>query len=171
MSHDAIGTERRSSPRFACAGDAEIVLPGGGLRFGGKIKDLSIGGCFLETNCRLERGTGVEIWMCAKGIPLRMAANLVVKRETGVGFRFYGVTARKMDMIRSLMAELAEEIAEHEQEPRAEAGVNGGPAETQMPACGCGAAAASGRRGWLRHVLDWMANRLRGAIGRSWTAG
>ncbi|HEY6446506.1 MAG TPA: PilZ domain-containing protein [Acidobacteriaceae bacterium] len=167
MSNQAIDAERRSSPRFACAGEAEIVLPGGGLRFTGTIRDLSIGGCFLETQCRLERGTSVEIWMCAQGMPLRMAANLVVKRETGVGFRFYGVTGRKMDMIRGLMAELAEERAERENGPRDEAGGDAHPAETKTTPCGCRAVAVSGRRRGWRHLLNCMANRLRGAIARS----
>jgi hypothetical protein len=170
MSNEASGAERRATPRFTCAGEAEIVLPGGGLRFTGKIRDLSIGGCFLETRCQLERGTSVEIWMCAQGMPLRMAANLVVKRQTGVGFHFYGVTGRKMDMIRGLMEELAEERAEHENGPRAEAGGGAGPAETKTPPCACEASAASGRRGW-GHLVNCMANRLRGAIARSWTAG
>lgn len=163
MSHEAIDAERRSSPRFACAGEAEIVLPGGGLRFTGKIRDLSIGGCFLETKCRLERGTSVEIWMCAQGMPLRMAANLIVKRECGAGFRFYGVTGRKMDMIRSLMAELAEELAEHKNEPPGEGGDEAGPAETMPSPCGCGAAAGSKGRGWLRRLLGCMARRMRRA--------
>ena len=164
MSNEAIGAERRSSPRFACAGEAEIVLPGGGLRFTGKIRDLSIGGCFIETQCRLERGTSVEIWMCAQGMPLRMAANLIVKRASGVGFRFYGVTGRKMDMIRSLMEELAEQLAQNDNAPPLEDGDDADPAETKPSPCGCGAAAAGQRRGWLRRLLDCMARRMRGAI-------
>jgi hypothetical protein len=111
MSDETSEILRRAAPRYGCAGDAEIVLPGRGLRYPGRIGDLSIGGCSLETRCRLERGTAVEIWMNAQGQPLRVAANLMVQRENGAGFRFHSVTARKLLQIRSLIAELAEDEA------------------------------------------------------------
>ena len=111
MSDETSEILRRAAPRYGCVGDAEIVLPGRGLRYPGRIGDLSIGGCFLEARCRLERGTAVEIWMNAQGQPLRVAANLMVQRENGAGFRFHSVTARKLLQIRSLIAELAEDEA------------------------------------------------------------
>jgi hypothetical protein len=101
--------ERRIAQRYGCAGDAEIVLLGRGLRYAGKIGNLSVGGCFIEAHCSLERGTAVEVWMNAEGQPLRVAANLMVRRTTGVGLRFLGLTDRKTEQIRTLIAELAEE--------------------------------------------------------------
>ncbi|HTW47257.1 MAG TPA: PilZ domain-containing protein [Acidobacteriaceae bacterium] len=109
MSDAATKAERRTAQRYGCAGDAEIVLPGRGLRFAGKIGNLSAGGCFIEAHCVLERGTAVEVWMNADGQPLRVAANLMVRRSTGVGLRFLGLTERKTEQIRSLIAELAAE--------------------------------------------------------------
>jgi hypothetical protein len=99
----------RADPRYGCAGDAEIVVPGRGLRYAGKIGDLSLRGCFIEVGCRLERGTCVEVWMNARGQPLRVAANLMVQKNSGVGLKFLGVPARKEEQIKSLIAELAEE--------------------------------------------------------------
>ena len=112
------GNERRKLPRYGCAGEAEIVAPGCGLRFAAQIVNLSAGGCFLETTCRLERGTHVEIWMKAEGLPLRVAANLLGWRESGAAFRFHGVTARKLEQIGSLIAEL--EAEERTKKPAAE---------------------------------------------------
>lgn len=109
MSDAATGAERRGAQRYGCAGDAEIVVPGRGLRYAGKIGNLSLGGCFIETRCGLERGTAVEVWMNAQGQPLRVAANLVVRRTTGVGLRFLGMTDRKAQQVRALIAELADE--------------------------------------------------------------
>jgi hypothetical protein len=109
MSDAATAAERRTAQRYGCAGDAEIVLPGGGLRYAGKIGNLSVGGCFIEAHCDLERGTAVEVWMNAEGQPLRVAANLLVRRTSGVGLRFLGMTDRKTLLIRSLIAELARE--------------------------------------------------------------
>jgi hypothetical protein len=109
MSDAGTAAERRTAQRYGCAGNAEIVLPGRGLRYAGKIGNLSVGGCFIETHCGLERGTAVEVWMNADGQPLRVAANLMVRRTNGVGLRFLGMTERKAEQIRSLIAELAEE--------------------------------------------------------------
>jgi hypothetical protein len=109
MSDAATAAERRTAQRYGCAGNAEIVLPGRGLRYAGKIGNLSVGGCFIEAHCSLERGTAVEVWMNAEGQPLRVAANLMVRRTTGVGLRFLGMTERKAQQVRALIAELAEE--------------------------------------------------------------
>jgi hypothetical protein len=107
MSDGAYGPERRAVPRYGCAGDAEIVVPGRGLRYPGQIGNLSVDGCFLETECRLERGTSVEIWIITHGQPLRVAANLLLRRDGGVAFRFHGLTSRKLDQLAGLVAELA----------------------------------------------------------------
>jgi hypothetical protein len=109
MSDATRGSERRAAQRYECPGIAEIVLPGRGLHYAGKIGNLSVGGCFIEARCGLERGTAVEVWMNAEGQPLRVAANLMVRRTTGVGVRFLGLTERKAQQIRSLIAELAAE--------------------------------------------------------------
>lgn len=103
----------RGAPRYGCAGDAEIVLPGRGLRYAGRIGDLSLSGCFIEVGCRLERGTAVEVWMNARGQPLRVAANLMVQRNSGVGLKFVAMPQRKQEQIQLLIAELAEEEAAH----------------------------------------------------------
>jgi hypothetical protein len=109
MTEAATGADRRTAQRYGCAGDAEIVVPGRGLRYSGKIGNLSVGGCFIEAHCALERGTQVEVWMNAEGQPLRVAANLMVRRTTGVGLRFLGMTDRKAQQVRGLIAELAAE--------------------------------------------------------------
>ncbi len=112
MSDGTSGIERRTARRYGCAGEAEIVVPGRGLRYSGQIGNLSAGGCFIEAKCSLERGTSVEVWMNAEGQPLRVAANLLAKREGGVGCRFHSVTPRKLEQIRSLIAELEQEAAQ-----------------------------------------------------------
>ena len=105
----AQAAERRKAPRFGCAGAAEIVVPGRGLRYRGRVVDLSAGGCFIEAECRLERGTAVELWMEPEGEPLRILAHLVVRRPNGIGCSFHGLTERKMREVNRLMGLLAEE--------------------------------------------------------------
>jgi len=101
--------EPREAPRLGRASDAEIVLPGRGLQYGGRIASLAAEGCVIETKCRLEPGTAVELWMRTEGMPLRVAASLVERDERGVAFKFQSLPARKMDQIERLIAELAAE--------------------------------------------------------------
>jgi hypothetical protein len=109
MADGGSGIERRTAARYGCAGDAEVVVPGRGLHYKGKIGNLSAGGCFIEAQCSLERGTRVEVWMNVQGQPLRLAASLLVRRPSGVGLRFEGVTERKLAQIRTLIVELEDE--------------------------------------------------------------
>ncbi len=111
--------ERRKAPRFGCAGAAEIVVPGRGLRYQGRVVDLSAGGCFIEAECRLERGTAVELWMEPEGEPLRILAHLVVRRPNGIGCSFHGLTERKMREVNRLMELLAEEARQRAVEGKA----------------------------------------------------
>jgi hypothetical protein len=93
------------------ASDAEIVLPGRGLQYEGKISYLSTQGCLIDTKCRLEPGTVVEVWMRTEGMPLRVLANLVQRREQGVEFQFQTLTNQKLDQIEVLCGELVDEAA------------------------------------------------------------
>lgn len=102
---------RADAPRRGSASDAEIVLPGRGLQFHGQVVDLSVDGCLIETKCRLEPGTAVEVWLRTEEIPLRIAASLVERRERCVEFRFQPVPQRKADQIRMLRRELGLEGA------------------------------------------------------------
>jgi hypothetical protein len=98
--------EHRGAPRCGCAGEAELAVPECGLRQRGRIADLSTAGCFVETECRLERGTSVEVRMNVEGLPLRLAACLLVCRPNGWGLRFTQLTRRKVEQIECLIAEL-----------------------------------------------------------------
>ncbi|HEX3985028.1 MAG TPA: PilZ domain-containing protein [Acidobacteriaceae bacterium] len=95
--------------REALPSDAEIVLPGRGLQYPGRIVYLSVEGCLIESKCRLEPGTTVELWMRTDHMPMRLLASLVQRREAGVEFRFHEMGLRKLDQIESLKAELAAE--------------------------------------------------------------
>jgi hypothetical protein len=104
-------TVYKSGARAASPSDAEIVLPGRGLQYEGRLSYLTTERCLIDTKCRLEPGTIVEVWLRTEGMPLRVLANLVERREQGVEFQFQQMTNRKMDQIEVLRGELAEEAA------------------------------------------------------------
>lgn len=97
---------RAEAPRRGYASDAEIVLPGRGLQFHGQVVHLRVDGCLIETKCRLEPGTAVEVWLRTEEAPLRIAASLLERRERCVEFRFQPLPQRKADQIRMLCREL-----------------------------------------------------------------
>lgn len=122
MGNETTIRERREAARFGCAGEAEVVVPGRGLRYPGRVVDLSTHGCFIETACRLERGTSLEIWMTPQGEPLRIAAHLMVRRPDGVGLRFHALTERKLRQVEWLIGELAAEASRRATEDQSETG-------------------------------------------------
>jgi hypothetical protein len=101
--------ESKEAPRRGTASDAEIVLPGRGLQYKGLIADLNVERCVIQTKCRLEPGTAVEVWMRTEGMPLRVAARLVERQERGVEFKFEPMPMRKQQQIENLKMELASE--------------------------------------------------------------
>jgi hypothetical protein len=107
--------------------DAEIVLPGRGLQYIGRIAQLSTEGCVIETKCQLEPGTTVEVWMRTERMPLRVMANIVERRAGGMEFRFQPMPNRKMDQIEILRGELADAARAAEL-----AGVKGAQSDTKM---------------------------------------
>lgn len=94
------------APRRREGSDAQIVLPGRGLQYQGQIVELSPEGCLIETKCRIEAGTAVEVWLRTEGMPLRLAATLVDRHERGVAFKFQPMPERKAEQVRTLCAEL-----------------------------------------------------------------
>ncbi len=100
-----------AAAREATPSDAEIVLPGRGLQYPGRIVILSLEGCLIHSKCRLEPGTTVELWMRTGRMPLRLLASLIGRREAGIEFRFQEMSLHKLDQIEHLKAELTGEGA------------------------------------------------------------
>jgi len=102
--------EQRRHPRYACEGYAEVFLPHGGLLFRGRILDLSMSGCYIETALlNLERGTQVEVYFVTNQLQFRVLGNVaVVRRKRGAGIAFLNVSPRRALQIAMLVGELAE---------------------------------------------------------------
>ena len=99
---------RRRYPRYACEGQAEVFLPHGGLLLRGKILDLSLSGCFIETAAiSLERGTRVEVYFTARQIRFRVVGHIaVLHRKRGAGIAFEDLSCRNARQVADLVREL-----------------------------------------------------------------
>ena len=101
--------ERRRHARYAVEGDAEVLLAGGSQIFRGRILDISLSGCFIETRARLRMavGTPVEMVFRANGVMLRAAATVrAIRTGVGAGFLFEGLTAHMRDELQMLIEAL-----------------------------------------------------------------
>jgi hypothetical protein len=107
---DVDGVECRQHPRFAVDGWAEVVVADGTLLFRGRVLDLSVAGCHIETEARLrlEPGTPVEMGFRVNEIVFRsLATSRAVRPGEGAGFLFLDVNAKMQSNLAMLIAELS----------------------------------------------------------------
>ncbi len=99
----AVGEEYRRDERYPVNGDAEVVVLGGTSLFRGRIMDISVSGCYIQTLAwvRLKPETPVEILFAVDGKVIRaLGASRYVKSKVGIGFRFLKMNEemqRKLD--------------------------------------------------------------------------
>jgi PilZ domain len=101
--------ERRQHQRFAVDGWAEVVVADGSLLFRGRILDLSVAGCYIETEARLrlEPGTQVEMVFRVNEIVFRpTATSRAVRPGEGAGFLFLNLNSRMQADLELLISEL-----------------------------------------------------------------
>jgi PilZ domain len=102
--------ERRQHPRYSCEGIAEVFIIGKGLRFKGRIADLSEAGCYIETPHQLERGTHVELTFEVNRMRFRLSGGIrVVHLRAGIGIAFDNMNERRRLFVQDLIEELARE--------------------------------------------------------------
>jgi hypothetical protein len=102
--------DRRQHKRYAMDAMTEVVVEGGVMLFRGRVLDISVAGCYVETQARLrlERGTKVEMVFKVNGVTFRPAATArMVRPGFGAGFRFSNVNARTQMELEALIGALA----------------------------------------------------------------
>ena len=105
----AEGVERRQHQRFAVDGWAEVVVADGTLLFRGRVLDLSVAGCYIETEARLRLapGTLVEMVFRVNEMVFRpQATSRAVRPGEGAGFLFLNLNAKMQTDLEMLIAEL-----------------------------------------------------------------
>ena len=101
--------ERRYSPRYECEGSAEIRIPSQGRLVRGRIVNLSLGGCYIDTNAALDIGSKVEIVLRVTGLAFRAAGEIKsVYGSAGAGIQFTGMSTGGRSRLKELIGELEE---------------------------------------------------------------
>lgn len=105
--------DRRRSPRFSCGGLAKIVcLPSDGILLPGRIRDLSLGGCSVETVSPLACGVRTEILVRVNTSRFRAIGQVrAVRGPAGMGMQFLQLSAGGQDMLVELIRELTRQQA------------------------------------------------------------
>jgi PilZ domain len=102
--------ERRAHKRYTVDGIAEVVVADGTMLFRGRVLDISVAGCYVETQARLRLapGTLVEMVFRVNGLVFRpKATSRMVKVGEGAGFFFVNLNARTQLELEELIAELS----------------------------------------------------------------
>ena len=106
---DRADNDRRRSTRFSCGGHAKISrLPSNGIFFPGKIRDLSLGGCCVDTTLPIEYGVRAEIIVRVNAASFRAVGEVkAIRGNSRAGMEFVHLSAVGKDMLADLVAELA----------------------------------------------------------------
>jgi len=106
-------SERRRSPRFSCGGQAKIIcLPSDGTLLPGRIRDLSLGGCSVETVSPLGWGARAEVLVQINTSSFRALSQVrALHGPYGIGMQFLHLSPGGQDMLVELIRELARQNA------------------------------------------------------------
>ncbi len=102
--------ERRKHPRYAVDAWAEVMVADGRMLFRGRVLDVSLGGCYVETEARLRLppGTPVEMIFRLNEEVFRCDATTRMIRSRGAGFLFSNLNAKRQMELERLIGELSE---------------------------------------------------------------
>lgn len=101
--------DRRRSPRFVCGGYAHInCLPSNGIVLAGKVRDLSLGGCCVDTTLPIDYGVRAEIVVRVNAASFRALGEVrAVRGKSGAGLEFVQLSTGGKGMLADLITDLA----------------------------------------------------------------
>ena len=100
--------ERRQHTRYAVDAWAEVMVKDGTMLFRGRVLDVSLGGCYIETEAKLKLapGTPVEMVFRVNDVVYRCDAMSRMVRIRGAGFLFSSLGAGMRRELERLIEEL-----------------------------------------------------------------
>jgi PilZ domain len=102
--------ERRQHTRYAVDAWAEVLVKNGTMLFRGRVLDVSVGGCYIETEARLRLapGTPVEMVFRVNERVFRCEASSRMIRAKGAGFLFSNRDPKLQVELEELIRELSD---------------------------------------------------------------
>jgi len=107
--HVRANDDRRCSPRFSCGGQVTIsCLPSDGIVLPGKIRDLSLGGCCVDTTLPITRGARTELVVRVNAASFRAVGEVrAIRGHSGACLEFVLLSAGGKGVLADLVTELA----------------------------------------------------------------
>jgi hypothetical protein len=101
--------ERREHTRYAVDAWAEVMVKDGRMLFRGRVLDVSVGGCYIETEAKLKLapGTPVEMVFRVNDRVFRCEAGSRMIRTKGAGFLFSNMDPKLQMELEELIRELS----------------------------------------------------------------
>jgi PilZ domain-containing protein len=105
--------DRRMTPRFACCGQAQITyLPSDGVLLRGRLRNLGLGGCYIETGSPFVIGARTEVLLQANALCFRAMAQVrAVREKTGIGLEFIRLSTGGYRSLAEALVELEQQQA------------------------------------------------------------
>ena len=109
VDHVRANDDRRGSQRFSCGGQATIsCLPSDGIVLPGKIRDLSLGGCCVDTTLPIARGARAELVVRVNAASFRAVGEVrAIRGHSGACLEFVLLSAGGKGLLADLVTELA----------------------------------------------------------------
>jgi hypothetical protein len=107
--NDRADRDRRRSVRFICGGHAKIsLLPSEGIFVPGKIRDLSLHGCCIDTTLPIDFGTGAELVVRVNAASFRAVGEVkAIRGRSAAGMEFVQLSAGGKELLADLVTDLA----------------------------------------------------------------
>ncbi len=109
VDHVRAHDDRRGSQRFSCGGQVTIsCLPSDGIVLPGKIRDLSLGGCCVDTPLPIARGARAELVVRVNAASFRAVGEVrAIRGQSGACLEFVQLSAGGKGVLADLVRELA----------------------------------------------------------------
>ena len=160
---DCRDNDRRRSARFKCGGEARISrLPSDGIFVPGKIFDLSLGGCCVDTTLPIDCGVRAEIVVRVNAASFRAVGEVrAIRSRFGAGIEFVHLSAGGKHTLADLVKELARLQAVMNKLKAARREINAESFKKQLEEGKLQAAMLGGRFPFLRTILRAESSRER----------
>lgn len=102
------GTEKRRSVRHKCEGSAELRAESSGVRTWASFQDVSLHGCYVETQATYPVGTLLTMKLEANGVRVEAKGEVRVNYPyLGMGIAFQEMSEENRDQLKKLLSTIA----------------------------------------------------------------